>query len=420
MATALAPRIYGLDAIGAAAGTEEAQAFARRLYERVADKDLAAASAEQRAAAALALLAFARRRLPGVAKVRVFNPTAAEHGFESRHTIVQIVNDDMPFLVDSIANELNRRELGVHLLAHPVMPVRRDLDGDLLEFADADERAPSESLMQIEIDRQADPAQRDDLAAALARVLAEVRLAVGDWKAMRQAAVDAVEDLAPARSRRGRGIPVLARGQSLHLPRPSPLPLCRGHRAARRHPLRDDAGIGARHPAPRRGPAVRGRAGRRRGDGAVRARAADAADRQDRPRMRWSIAAAPMDCVIVKTLDADGRATGERRFAGLFTSTAYHTPVLDVPLLRDKVEQVLRRAGLDRNSHDGKALLAILDTYPRDELFQIDRGHALRARARHPAAAGAPPGGAVRRAAIPSGASRAAWCSCRANASMRR
>jgi glutamate dehydrogenase len=68
----------------------------------------------------------------------------------------------------------------------------------------------------------------------------------------------------------------------------------------------------------------------------------------------------------------DGRATGERRFAGLFTSTAYHTPVLDVPLLRDRVEQVLRRAGLDPNSHDGKALLAILDAYPRDELFQID------------------------------------------------
>ena len=99
--------------------------------ERVAAKDLAGATAEQRAAAALSLLAFARRRLPGVAKVRVFNPTAAEHGFESRHTVVQIVNDDMPFLVNSIANELNRRELTIHLLAHPVFAVRRDVDGDL-------------------------------------------------------------------------------------------------------------------------------------------------------------------------------------------------------------------------------------------------------------------------------------------------
>ena len=124
MATALAPRVYGLDAICAAAWRRRRgsrPAFARRLFERVADKDLAAAPAEQRAAAAVSLLAFARRRLPGVAKVRVFNPTAADHGFESRHTIVQIVNDDMPFLVNSIANELNRREITVHLLAHPVI-----------------------------------------------------------------------------------------------------------------------------------------------------------------------------------------------------------------------------------------------------------------------------------------------------------
>ena len=126
-----------------------------------------------------------------------------------------------------------------------------------------------------------------------------------------------------------------------------------------------------------------------------------------------------MDCVIVKTLDADGRATGERRFAGLFTSTAYHTPVLDVPLLRDRVEQVLRRAGLDPNSHDGKALLAILDAYPRDELFQIDptRSTTMRS-ASCSSRSGA--GWRCSCAAIPSAASRAAWCSRRASASTRR
>src|SRR6185437_6430177 len=78
------------------------------------------------------------------------------------------------------------------------------------------------------------------------------------------------------------------------------------------------------------------------------------------------------DCVIVKTHDAQGHVTGERRFVGHFTSTAYHTPALDVPLLRGRVESVLVRAGLDPSGHDGKALLAILDAYPRDELFQID------------------------------------------------
>src|SRR6201996_2872220 len=148
MATALATRLYGLDAIGAAAGGPDAEAFARRLYERVAAKDLAGATPEQRAAAALPLLAFARRRLPGVAKVRVFNPTQAEHGFESGLTVVQIVNDDMPFLVDSITNELNRRELTIHLLAHPVMAVRRDVDGDLQSLTEPEGQAPSESMMK--------------------------------------------------------------------------------------------------------------------------------------------------------------------------------------------------------------------------------------------------------------------------------
>ena len=89
----------------------------------------------------------------------------------------------------------------------------------------------------------------------------------------------------------------------------------------------------------------------------------------------------PMDCVIVKTHDGDGRVTGERRFAGLFTSTAYHARAADVPLSRGKVDSVMRRSGLDPNGHDGKALQAILDDYPRDELFQIDEDtlyqHAL-------------------------------------------
>ena len=371
MATAPAPGTYGLDAIGAAAGTSEAHAFARLLYARVADKDLAAASAEQRAAAAVTLLAFAWHRLPGVAKVRVFNPTAAQHGFESRRTIVQVVNDDMPFLVDSVVNELNRRELGVHLLAHPVMAVRRDLDGDLLAVADAGGHASSESLMQIEIDRQTDPAQCDDLAAGLTRVLAEVRLAVADWKAMRQATVDAVEDLAPARTdeeeeflcwleanhftflghRRYRYAedPAQPGGIRYELVPGSDLGILR------REEIRlFDAGLGGGEAMARfaRGPQTL------------------LIVKTDRESLVHRTGA--MDCVIVKTHDLDGRVTGERRFAGLFTSTAYHAPVLDVPLLRNRVEQVLRRAGLDPNSHDGKALLAILDSYPRDELFQID------------------------------------------------
>ena len=146
-------------------------------------------------------------------------------------------------------------------------------------------------MMHIEIDRQANAAQREDLAAALGRVLAEVRQAVGDWRAMRGRGARCCRGSeAPSREwrarGRGAGVPALARGQPLHLPRLSPLPLRRGRRAGRRHALRGDSRLGARHPAARRVSAcsMRGWAAARRCARFARGPAA-AADRQDRPRV---------------------------------------------------------------------------------------------------------------------------------------
>ncbi|MBX9944015.1 MAG: NAD-glutamate dehydrogenase, partial [Reyranella sp.] len=392
MAIAPAPRVYGLDAICAAAlpaGGDEAARFARRLFERLADKDLAAAPADQRAGAATALLAFARRRLPGIAKVRAINPTEAAHGFESRHTVVQIVNDDMPFLVDSIANELNRREIAVHLLAHPVLAAQRDLDGDLVGFAAeagtvaGDRGARPESLMHIEIDRQADAGQLDELAAALSRVLAEVRLAVEDWRPMRQACLDAIDDLAP-----GRPAALGEYEDFLHWLEANHFTFL-GHRRYRyvddpaqagglRYELIPGSALGIL----RRDDVRLFDAGLGSGDAMARfARGPHniLIVKTDRPSLVHRSGA--LDCVIVKTYDGDGRVTGERRLAGLFTSAAYHAAVRDVPLLRGRVDGVLRRSGVDPSGHDGKALLAILESYPRDELFQIEEDtlydHAL-------------------------------------------
>ena len=383
MAIAPAPRLYGLDAIGVAAlqmggdtqSGDAGGAFARRLFERVADKDLAAAQPAQRAAAALSLLAFARRRLPGIAKIRVFDPTEAGHGFESRHTVIHVVNDDMPFLVDSIANELNRREIAVHLLAHPVLAVRRDLDGDLLDFgAEAGDRVRSESMMHIEIDRQAGSGQLDDLASALARVLAEVRLAVDDWRPMRQACLDAIADLSPSRSPNFEEyedfLQWLEAGHFTFL----------GHRryryvddAAQPGGLRYELMPGSALGILRRDETRLFEAGLGSGEAMARfARGADNILVVKTDRQSLVHRSGPMDCVIVKTYDTDGRVTGERRLAGLFTSAAYHAMVADVPLLRGRVASVLRRSGVDAHGHDGKTLTAIVDSYPRDELFQID------------------------------------------------
>ena len=288
---------------------------------------------------------------------------------------MQIVNDDMPFLVNSITNEFNRREIAVHLLAHPVMAVRRDLDGDLLGIAaEAGERARPESMMHIEIDRQADPRLLDELAAALTRVLSEVRLAVEDWRPMRRACLDAIADLAPSHS------PNLAEYDDFLRWLEANHFTFLGHRRYRyvddpaqpsglRYELIPGSALGIL----RRDEVRLFESGL--GGGEAMARFARGPHniliiKTDRPSLVHRIG--PMDCVIAKTYDADGRMTGERRLVGLFTSGAYHALVEDVPLLRGRVEGILRRSGLDAHSHDGKALLAILEAYPRDELFQIE------------------------------------------------
>ncbi len=108
--------------------------------------------------------------------MRVYNPTFEQHGWQSPHTAIDIVSDDMPFLVDSVSMELSRREAGIHVLVHPVI-------GD-------------ESYMHIEIDRQA--GGLEELADALRHVLDQVRAAVEDWQPMKARLQELLDEPAPA------------------------------------------------------------------------------------------------------------------------------------------------------------------------------------------------------------------------------
>ncbi len=113
--------------LGAKSGL--AEAFLRRFYANVALEDLAASPVEDLYGAAIALWQFGKTRAVGQAKVRVHTPRLAEHGWTSTHSVVEIVNDDMPFLVDSVIAELNRRELSVHLVIHPIVRVVARCEG---------------------------------------------------------------------------------------------------------------------------------------------------------------------------------------------------------------------------------------------------------------------------------------------------
>jgi glutamate dehydrogenase len=166
---------------------DQVEAFTRQYYQRLAPEDLLELEPEDLYGAALAHLRLAQRRQPGETKVRVYSPRFEEHGWRSKHSIVEIVTDDMPFLVDSVAMELNRHGLVIHLPIHPVISVRRNDAGELVEvLASGEADGIEESFLHFEVDRQSEPEVLDRLRAEIERVLEDVRAAVEDWAAMRE------------------------------------------------------------------------------------------------------------------------------------------------------------------------------------------------------------------------------------------
>src|SRR5688572_12398430 len=177
-----------------------ADRFARLYYRGVAPEDLIERDPLDLYGAALAHLRFGEHRRPGEAKVRVYNPQVEQHGWQSTHTVVEIVSDDMPFLIDSASMALSRHGLAIHLTIHPVIPLRRDAEGRIGEIlaeaggGDGADRAV-ESFMHLEVDRHSDPDVLAAIEADLMEVLEEVRAAVEDWRPMLAKVDEALADL---------------------------------------------------------------------------------------------------------------------------------------------------------------------------------------------------------------------------------
>jgi glutamate dehydrogenase len=375
-----AARVALIERIARAAGgrtgrNELQQRFLRSYFHGVAEEDLAAHPPGLLARAALAHLAFATRRPPGRALVRVFNPAADADGFESPHTLVLTITDDMPFLVDSLGMALNRAELALHLIVHPVLQVRRDGRGRLTDLgANGSQAAHAESWQLYEIDRVTDPQQLEQLRRVLESTLADVRAVVNDFMPMRERVREIIAQLESD---------------------PPPLPAAEVGEA--RHLLdwmegRHFVFLGYRHYRLERGRSedrlvpdvlsslgVLARGRRRGGRAAATVLRGDMRLRAREPELLIvtkanSIATVHrgeyLDYVGVKTFDSRGLVNGEHRFLGLWTSTAYHGSPREIPVLRRKVERVIEHFGLDPASHDGKEVLNVLETYPRDELFQ--------------------------------------------------
>ncbi|MBE7367463.1 NAD-glutamate dehydrogenase [Ramlibacter pallidus] len=361
----------------APAAREAPTRLVREYFRQVDADDLEERSPEDLLGAVLSHRQLAAQRRPGQPRVRVFSPVHGEDGWGSRHSVVQVVNDDMPFLVDSVSLEITRHGLSLHLVVHPILAVERDAAGVLQSMQPPAEapQAARESWMYIEVDRMVDTEQRAALCRGIEAVLRDVRAAVSDWKPMVDRLQQAGAELgqAPAAVPREEAQESRAFLQWLADEHFTLL----GYRC---HDLVEQDGALALQPVAGSGLGLL-----REGEEAASASfaalppSARAQARAVSPQLVVTKANTRStvhrdgytDYVGVKRFDAEGRVVGEHRFIGLFTSTAYSTPVGDTPLLRRKVAAVAQRAGFPPGGHLSKALQHTLETFPRDDLFQI-------------------------------------------------
>ena len=355
------------------AHAREADLFARVFYARMSADEFRIRDPKAWAALAGGFLEFARSRTPGQAAIRIFNPTLEQHGWESPHTVIQIANDDMPFLVDSVSMVLADTDIGVHVLGHPVMAVQRDAQGRVERFGEG----KAESLMHIEIDRQSEAGDFARLERDILATLADVRVCVEDWKPMLERLRDSAESLAT------QSTPVAAErvreaGDFLRWAADDHFILL----GYRQYEVTEAEGDILLRPLPDNGLGLLRsdqRAGRVRSvRGLIESLAAHGAERDalilTKTNARSTVhRAGYMDYIGVLEFDANGRASGEKRFIGLYTSSAYNRRPWEIPLVRQRHDYVMERSQLSADSHSGKALRHILETLPRDELFQSSR-----------------------------------------------
>ncbi len=359
--------------------------FAQRIFASSALEDLQDRSIAELYGILQSIWVFCYQRKRNEAKIRVFNPEQDKDGFQLSHTVIEISHDDIPFLVDSTRMVLKRHGIEIHYIVHlGGLKVKRDEKGHIVSIYQngiTDQDVSTEAPIYIEIDRITDDKVMEDLCSTIAAVLSDSRSAVADWRKMVgrvEACLVELEnnpshlDMAEIAETRD-FLRWLISNNFTFL-------------GARDYKLIGDGTSRALQIVPGSGLGVL-----RDATGSAASKSYSALPPQAR-KMALSkdilIVAktntkstvhreAYTDYIGVKMFNEKGELIGERRFIGLYTSTAYHSSPRQIPFLRHKVDQILRDLGYPPDSHDGKAAVHILDTLPRDDLFQASQKELL-------------------------------------------
>lgn len=354
------------------------EAFTKIYYAATPVQELNSRKVEDLYGATLACWSFLQSSNKG-SKVRVFNPDFEEHGWQSTHTIIEIVHPNVPFLVDSVRMELNRREMAIHFINHAVISSERDRKGQLntKTFTEVDNpKAKEEALIYLEVDRHTDEMLLSDLCESLNEILNEISLVVSDFDVFKTKSEEVIDWIKNSTGPFTKTDIKEASEFMLWLNKNNFTYLaCEDftvEKSGGKHLIKRDKksvqGIFKEGP---HGP--------------------DEQTLEDLPDTIQALVMSPQlvtfsksgkrsqihrpaypDYIIIKHIDKNGQVIGGRRFLGLFTSKVYSESPFSIPMIRHKATDVMKHSGLDQEGYNGKELRHILEVYPRDELFHTD------------------------------------------------
>ncbi len=352
------------------------QQFGRLLYKNISSDDLENRNDSDLYGATLSLWNALSRFDHSAPHIRVFNPEIAKHGWHSSHTIVEVIVSDMPFLVDSVRMSLNRLNITAHLFLHSPIGIKRDESNKVESFSEQGKTlngAKKETVIFIEVDRQTSKKDIELLTKELRSVVDEVSLAVADWQDMTNTLQNVIKTSesfnwpisSDEKEQVNRFLNWLSdhnftmmgyryydvkaiEGDHRWIPNnDSSLGLLKNS-INNRERLLSKLPASARTEALSENPLILTKTNSRA--------------RVHRP--------AYMDYVGVKVFNENGQVVGEHRFLGLYSASFYNQSVVELPILKEKIEKICALSGFEPGTHAYKAFVNIVETYPRDELLQ--------------------------------------------------
>ncbi len=365
--------------------------FIGKFYEFVSLEDIEIYSTEELNSIAIGVFKFLEDRNGGAVKIRIFNPEKTRDGWESEHTVIEIIGADMPFLVDSVTEEIYKHGLKIFTLAHPVISVERNDKGQLKSINSSLDIGNTESVMHFQITHIPDDKAMAVLKSDILQVLKSVNLAVTDWKSLLKKINYTITELSATSSileytskgnskkrvkenaeeikeflewlkdnnfvflgyveydftlKKGQG--GFVKGSQLgilKLSEPEIIPKISFDKTV--NPLAGTEQI--------------------------------LLDITKANRKSSVHRLAHMDYIGIKRVNEEGEVVGEHRFLGLFTSMVYYQSARNIPIIRKKIRSIQKKSGFSSSGHSAKSLAAILEDFPRDELFQTSEGKLFEA-----------------------------------------